>query len=396
MDSLGYFKHLVILHTRKSCIFGQFLLFNIHSNFNTAVKDSDPNQVEVNFLIEEILKCFNNEQYEFFKVQTNFIESLTNISRDLLKYDKNRREAGLKLIKNVKIPERVFLPTDPNCLIHSINLKSIRPMKSAAKSPYLIEFYLKNVGYETVEKYCTDKSFNLNLDDFPTESKRFIIKYGDDLRQDMLAIQFMKLLMKIYSYFNFDLYTYPYSIVATGYECGIIECIPNSSSIDDLLSQSLSLVAHLISSHGDIKSLEMEQVRLNFINSHACGIIINYFLQLKDRHNGNIMVDTQGNYYHIDFGYVLGMTPGFSVENQIKYDPQTRNVFNDINSDTYGDEYQVYFEMAVVKGIYGLKYYMPHIKRLVAAMDGCPLPCFPNNNAEIPANKLIKLYFYQF
>ena len=42
--------------------------------------------------------------------------------------------------------------------------------------------------------------------------------------------------------------------------------------------------------------------------------IVTYLLQVKDRHNGNIMIRKDGSIIHIDYGFFLSNAPGKGVE----------------------------------------------------------------------------------
>ncbi|KCZ78232.1 hypothetical protein H311_00743, partial [Anncaliia algerae PRA109] len=53
------------------------------------------------------------------------------------------------------------------------------------------------------------------------------------------------------------------------------------------------------------------RAKRNFLISLVGYSLITYFLQLKDRHNGNILIDDEGHLIHVDFGFILGDHPGF-------------------------------------------------------------------------------------
>lgn len=51
-----------------------------------------------------------------------------------------------------------------------------------------------------------------------------------------------------------------------------------------------------------------------FISSLVGYSLITYFLQVKDRHNANIMIKKDGSIIHIDYGFFLSSMPGKGVE----------------------------------------------------------------------------------
>lgn len=61
-----------------------------------------------------------------------------------------------------------------------------------------------------------------------------IVKCGDDLRQEQLAMQMISLFKQIFTKNKCELWLKDYEIIATGLDCGILECVSDACSIDSL------------------------------------------------------------------------------------------------------------------------------------------------------------------
>lgn len=139
-----------------------------------------------------------------------------------------------------------------------------------------------------------------------------IVKGLDDIRQEQLAMQFIRSFKRIFDEASLPLFLQPYDIIVVSSNMGIIEYLPNTQSIHSIkkrCSNFSSLYNFYIENWGS-GFLEAQK---NFTESMAAYSLVCYLLNVKDRHNGNILLDTKGRLIHIDFGFFFNSSPGGSI-----------------------------------------------------------------------------------
>lgn len=100
-------------------------------------------------------------------------------------------------------------------------------------------------------------------------------------------------------------------MVAIGDRCGIIEVVPDATSLTDVQgggmegAMSKKCLFDWLSKHRD-KDISWERCISNFAASLAASCVFEYVLGLGDRHSGNLLIKRDGTLFHIDFGWILG------------------------------------------------------------------------------------------
>jgi len=152
----------------------------------------------------------------------------------------------------------------------------------------------------------------------------FLVKVGDDVRQEHFAMQLIYEFDSIFKEKGLKLRLTPYEILPIGPDACLVEMIQDAISLDSLkkkLQKQHNRKISLFEFFGLFYNTEeqLNEARKNFCYSLAAYSLLSYFLQLKDRHNGNIMLHRDGRIVHIDFGFLFTKSPGGSIEKKVPF-----------------------------------------------------------------------------
>lgn len=199
-------------------------------------------------------------------------------------------QEGLENIQNFFQRNSCRLPLSPSLVAKELNIKACSFFNSNAVPLKLALVNADPLGEE------------INV----------MFKVGEDLRQDMLALQMIRIMDRIWLQEGLDLRIVNFKCISTGKDKGMVELVPSSDTLRKIQveygvtgSFKDKPLAEWLRKYNPAED-EYEKASENFIYSCAGCCVATYVLGICDRHNDNIMLRSTGHMFHIDFGKFLG------------------------------------------------------------------------------------------
>ncbi|CEG46406.1 Phosphatidylinositol kinase (PIK-G2) [Plasmopara halstedii] len=275
----------------------------------------------------------------------------------------------------------VQLGQDLNFLKDQLNIVYEYVIDKQKRLHFAVESTFGESFEEKKKRLRKTSSYNVGSELKSWDCVAFIVKSNDDLRQEALCQQIIRQLQDIFQSADLPLRLLPYEIIATSASTGLIGYVKNAVSLDSLKKKSnyTTLADHFTKTYGQADSAAYKTVMTNFVRSMAAYSLVCYLLQIKDRHNGNIMIDSDGHVIHIDFGFILGIAPGgrFSLETApFKLTGEMVDAMGGTQSD-YFKAYVIF----LIQGFLALQQHADTILMMIAIMSQeSSCPCFLTQN----------------
>ncbi|KAK8562793.1 hypothetical protein V6N12_010863 [Hibiscus sabdariffa] len=371
----GRLEGYLLRATKKSDIFAHILIWHLQGEelepgSEAAILAGPPDERTKYFqellpvVRQRIVDGFGPKARDVFEREFDFFDKVTSISGVLYPIPKEERRAGIRReLEKIQLNGKdLYLPTAPNKLVRGIKLDSGIPLQSAAKVPIMITFYV----------------MDRDGDENDIKPQACIFKVGDDCRQDVLALQVISQLRDIFGAVGLDLYLFPYGVLPTGPERGIIEVVPNTRSRSQMGETTDGGLYEIFQQDfGPVGSPSFEAARRNFIVSSAGYAVASLLLQPKDRHNGNLLFDNSGKLVHIDFGFIFEISPGGNMRFESAHFKLSHEMTQLLDpSGVMKSETWDHFVSLCIKGYLASRQYMNGIINTVLLMLDSGLPCF--------------------
>ncbi|XP_073842946.1 phosphatidylinositol-4-phosphate 3-kinase catalytic subunit Pi3K68D [Musca autumnalis] len=243
-------------------------------------------------MLRALLAICGEKLSERFLLQNLMCRNLANTAEKVKEAKEAMRQqflcSGMDKINQELLDKHTSLPLGPELEVSGVNVRNCSYFNSNTL-PLKISF----VGPDN-------------------EPLPAIFKSGDDLQQDMLTIQLIRVMNKMWLAEGLDLKIVTFNCVPTGYKKGMIELVSDAETLRKIqveygLTGSFKdrPIAEWLAKQNP-SQLEYQRAVKNFTVSCAGYSVATYILGICDRHNDNIMLKTSGHLFHIDFGKFLG------------------------------------------------------------------------------------------
>ncbi|EGC40128.1 hypothetical protein DICPUDRAFT_52203 [Dictyostelium purpureum] len=243
-------------------------------------------------LLEGYLRSCGSHRQDLIK-QNQVLKSLYGVAMAVKNTHgaSERKKVLQEGLSKIKFPETFQLPLDPRWEAKGLIVDKCRYMDSKKLPLWLV--------FENVEPHAKPLTI--------------IFKVGDDLRQDILTLQVLRIMDRFWKNNGMDLRLQPYKCIATGDGIGMLEVVLNSNTIANINKDAGGTGAILEEKTlaNWLKECNPTEAEYNkavetFILSCAGYVVATYVLGIGDRHADNIMITKFGHLFHIDFGHFLG------------------------------------------------------------------------------------------
>ncbi|RID76932.1 hypothetical protein BRARA_B03880 [Brassica rapa] len=201
----------------------------------------------------------------------------------------------------------------------------------------------------------------------------------DDEESNANSEGFFKKLFHIFQEAGLPLWLRPYEVLVTSSYTALIETIPDTASIHSIKSRypNITSLRDFFAAKYKENSPSFKFAQRNFVESMAGYSLVCYLLQVKDRHNGNLLLDEEGHIIHIDFGFMLSNSPG-GVNFESAPFKLTRELLEVMDSDADGvpSEFFDYFKVLCIQGFLTCRKHAERIILLVEMLQDSGYPCF--------------------
>lgn len=280
-----------------------FLLSRAQANVNIAhhlywlLKDAVQDLAwgrRYELLLGALLCLCGDKMREELQKQTQLVELLGGVAERVRQAGSSARQValqeGLENVQNFFQRNNCRLPLCPSLVAKELNLKACSFFSSNALPLKLALVNSDPLGEE------------INV----------MFKVGEDLRQDMLALQMIRVMDRIWLQEGLDLRIVNFRCISTGKHRGMVELVPFSDTLRKIQveygvtgSFKDKPLAEWLRKYNPAED-EYDKASENFIYSCAGCCVATYVLGICDRHNDNIMLRSTGHMFHIDFGKFLG------------------------------------------------------------------------------------------